>query len=98
MQPDVKEMHHWIRSPTWITAAFAQQFAGPGGSNFSYTEEQKQKFAQDPNHALKYRKMMESELNQRFRFIVQGTPEQKAALEVRGRQATSHIRYQVESV
>lgn len=26
--------------------------------------------------------MMESELNQRFKFIVQGTPEQKASLEV----------------
>lgn len=27
--------------------------------------------------------MIESELNQRFKFIVQGTAEQKAALEVR---------------
>ncbi|KAF7353693.1 hypothetical protein MVEN_01054200 [Mycena venus] len=44
IQPEVKQIYHWIRSPTWITAAFAQQFAGPGGSNFQYSEEQKQRF------------------------------------------------------
>lgn len=48
----------------------------------SDTDEQKKRFREDPKHALKYRKMMESELNQRFKFIVQGTPEQKASLEV----------------
>ncbi|KAJ3998549.1 FAD/NAD-P-binding domain-containing protein [Lentinula boryana] len=81
IQPDVKQLYHWIRSPTWITPGFAQQFAAPGGQNFRYTEEQKKKYADDPIHALKYRKMVESELNERFKFIVQGTPEQKAALE-----------------
>lgn len=50
---------------------------------FIDTDEQKKLFAEDPKHSLKYRKMIESELNQRFKFIVQGTPEQKAALEVR---------------
>ncbi|KAJ3870311.1 FAD/NAD-P-binding domain-containing protein [Lentinula novae-zelandiae] len=81
IQPEVKKLFHWIRSPTWITPGFAQQFAGPGGKNFRYTEDQKKNFAEDPQHALKYRKMIESELNERFKFIVQGTPEQKAALQ-----------------
>ncbi|KAJ4499439.1 FAD/NAD-P-binding domain-containing protein [Lentinula lateritia] len=81
IQPEVKKLFHWIRSPTWITPGFAQQFAGPGGKNFRYTEDQKKIFAEDPQHALKYRKMIESELNERFKFIVQGTPEQKAALQ-----------------
>ncbi|KAJ4485928.1 FAD/NAD-P-binding domain-containing protein [Lentinula aciculospora] len=81
IQRDVKQLYHWIRSPTWITPGFAQQFAGPGGKNFRYTEEQKKKYSEDPKYALKYRKMIESELNERFKFIVQGTPEQKAALE-----------------
>ncbi|GAW04395.1 FAD NAD-P-binding domain-containing protein [Lentinula edodes] len=81
IQPEVKKLFHWIRSPTWITPGFAQQFAGPGGKNFRYTEDQKRKYAEDPQHALKYRKMIESELNERFKFIVQGTPEQKAALQ-----------------
>ncbi|EIM91707.1 FAD/NAD-P-binding domain-containing protein [Stereum hirsutum FP-91666 SS1] len=81
IQPEVKQIYHWIRSPTWITSAFAQKYAGPGGKNFQYTDEQKKLFAEDPKHSLKYRKMIESELNQRFKFIVQGTAEQKAALE-----------------
>ncbi|KAJ7632121.1 FAD/NAD-P-binding domain-containing protein [Roridomyces roridus] len=81
IQPQVSTLYHWLRSPTWITGAFAPQFAGPGGANFKYSEEQKKKFSDDPQHSLKYRKMIESELNQRFKFIVQGTPEQKAALE-----------------
>jgi hypothetical protein len=32
--PDVKELVTFIRSPTWITAGFAQKKAGGGGSNF----------------------------------------------------------------
>ncbi|KAJ3843893.1 FAD/NAD-P-binding domain-containing protein [Lentinula raphanica] len=34
IQPYVKQLYHWIRSPTWITPGFAQQFAAPGGKNF----------------------------------------------------------------
>lgn len=30
----VEKLYTWIRSPTWITAGFAQRFAGPGGENF----------------------------------------------------------------
>ncbi|KAJ6488487.1 FAD/NAD-P-binding domain-containing protein [Mycena vitilis] len=80
IQPEVKQIYHWIRSPTWITGAFAPQFAGPGGVNFQYSEEQLNRFRDDAKHAMKYRKMIESELNERFKFIVQGTPEQKASL------------------
>ncbi|WWD18691.1 hypothetical protein CI109_103145 [Kwoniella shandongensis] len=96
VQPECRKVYHWIRtchqpvlpltlpgSPTWITSAFAQKFAGPDGKNFLYTEEQKQRFAENPLESLKYRKMIESELNQRFRFLIKGTPEQTAALETR---------------
>lgn len=30
----VKQLYVWVRSPTWITAGFAQKFAGPNGANF----------------------------------------------------------------
>lgn len=30
----VKELYTWVRSPTWITAGFAQKYAGPNGENF----------------------------------------------------------------
>lgn len=75
IQPDAAQIFHWIRSPTWITGTFAQQFAAPGGRNFkclsfspllkylseSFADsaEQKERFANDPKHSLKYRKMIE---------------------------------------
>lgn len=30
----VEKLYHWIRTPVWITAGFAQRFAGEGGANF----------------------------------------------------------------
>ncbi|KAJ7043072.1 FAD/NAD-P-binding domain-containing protein [Mycena alexandri] len=92
IQPEVKQLYHWIRSPTWITGAFAPQFAGPGGVNFQYSEEQKKRFSEDPKHAMKYRKMIESELNERFKFVVQGTPEQKASLEFGNKDMRQRLR------
>ena len=30
----VDHLYCWIRSPTWMTAGFAQKFAGPNGANY----------------------------------------------------------------
>lgn len=46
------------------------------------TEEQKTLFEMDPKLSLKYSKMIESELNQRFKLIVKGTEESKNAKKV----------------
>lgn len=32
--PVVSKLYTWIRDPTWMTAGFAQKFAGPSGGNF----------------------------------------------------------------
>lgn len=82
---DVKELITFIRTPTWITAGFAQSKAGPGGSNFkceslsciryflinmcSVSQEQKDEFRNDPAKYIKYRKEVESELNRRFKLV-----------------------------
>lgn len=34
IQHKVKHLYHWIRSPIWITAGFAQTWAGRNGANF----------------------------------------------------------------
>ncbi len=44
--------------------------------------EQKQMFAKEPSIYLKYSKMIESELNQRFKLILKGTPEAQNARKV----------------
>lgn len=77
----VKQLYTWIRSPTWITAGFAQKFAGPDGGNFKYTDKQKKIFQDDPELFKRYTKMIESELNVRFKFILKDTPEAQAAKE-----------------
>jgi len=79
--PKVKKIKSFMRSSTWITAGFAQKYAGENGANFNYTEEQKQKFRDDPAEYLRYRKLVEEELNQRFKFIINGTSEQREALD-----------------
>jgi hypothetical protein len=46
------------------------------------TPSQKKRFAENPDLYLKYSKMIESELNQRFKMILNGTPEALEAKEV----------------
>lgn len=33
--PKVEQLYTWVRNPVWITAGYAQQFAGDDGQNFS---------------------------------------------------------------
>ena len=68
----------WIRNRIWITAGFAQAFAGKDGANFTYSDEQHQLF-DDADAYLAYRKTIEDELNQRFSFIINGSQAQKDA-------------------
>lgn len=75
----VKRLYTWVRSPTWITAGFAQEYAGPEGANFSYSEEQKHEFAEDFPKYVQLTKQIENELNKRFKFILNGTPEAEEA-------------------
>ncbi|KAF7188787.1 FAD-binding monooxygenase moxY [Pseudocercospora fuligena] len=81
IQPIVKQLYHWIRSPIWITAGFAQTWAGKDGANFEYTEEQRKFLEENPKKYMEYRKQVENELNQRFKFIIKGSEEAKAARE-----------------
>jgi cation diffusion facilitator CzcD-associated flavoprotein CzcO len=96
----VEKLYTWIRSPTWVTAGFAQKYASSTGGNFNCTtslrpafvmkpltfvpdsEDTKSLLERDPALSLKYSKMVESELNKRFRFIIKGTPENAAARKV----------------
>lgn len=66
---DVDQLVTFIRTPTWITAGFAQGKAGPGGKNFAFTKEQKDEFRNDPEKYIKYRKDVENELNRRFKLV-----------------------------
>jgi hypothetical protein len=75
----VKKVYVFIRSPTWITAGFAQKFAGPGGTNKIFSEEQKKHWAENPEEYYAYRVAVESELNNRFRIYLKDSKEQAEA-------------------
>lgn len=77
--PEASKIYHWVRNKIWITAGFAQAFAGPNGANFKYNEEQLELFRKHPDAYLTYCKMIEGELNQRFSFIVNGSKAQRDA-------------------
>lgn len=79
IQPVVEHLTTFIRTPTWITAGFAQNHAGPGGANFAFTEEQKEEWRRGPKKYLAYRKQIEGELNTRFQFIIANSQEQAEA-------------------
>lgn len=76
----VSKVFTWVRTPIWIAAAFGQQFAGKDGGNFVYSQEQNEIFS-DSDRYLRYCKMIEDELNQRYHFIINGSDAQKEARE-----------------
>ncbi|KAF4121709.1 putative flavoprotein CzcO associated with the cation diffusion facilitator CzcD [Geosmithia morbida] len=81
IQPEVKKLTSFLRSPTWITAGFGSKYAAPGGVNFDFTEDEKARFANDPSEYLMYRKGIEHELCSRFKMQHASTPEQATAAE-----------------
>jgi Predicted flavoprotein involved in K+ transport len=74
IQPIVKHLTTFIRSPTWISVNFAAQHAGPDGKNFKYSEEQLKDF-QDDEKLLAYRRKIEHDFNKLYRGLEYGTPE-----------------------
>ena len=69
------------RSPIWVTAGFAPAYAGKQGENFYYSKKTQQKFRDDPEFYLSYCKAIESELNVRFKFYINGSVDAKEARE-----------------
>ena len=92
ISPIAKHIFHWVRSPIWITAGFAQTWAGKNGANFSYTDEQLKYLEDNPKKYLEYRKQVENELNQRFKFIIKGSPEANEAREFSYKQMAAALK------
>ncbi|GJN66196.1 hypothetical protein PLICBS_000212 [Purpureocillium lilacinum] len=88
---DVSKLYTWVRSPTWITAGFAQKFAGKHGANFAYSEDRKTEWRQNPAMYLKYRKQIEGELNQRYKSTLRNTMESQEANEFSYREMHSKL-------
>ncbi|KAM0750614.1 cyclohexanone monooxygenase [Meredithblackwellia eburnea MCA 4105] len=91
LQPTAKHITHFIRSKTWITPSFASKFAGPNGTNFDYSEEDKQKFRDDPAGQRTYARDIELELNKRWKFVIKDSPAQKEIFELFHKEMTTAL-------
>jgi cation diffusion facilitator CzcD-associated flavoprotein CzcO len=69
IQPRVKKLTAFLRSPVWVTTGFGAKHAGPGGTNFDYTAEQIQKWKANPEEYERYCRDVEGELNKRFTLM-----------------------------
>ncbi|KAH6885978.1 hypothetical protein B0T10DRAFT_576797 [Thelonectria olida] len=82
LQPVVKNMKVFMRSSTWISPPFGNGTLEalkddledqPGKRQYKFTEEDKQKFRDDPEYHLKFRKGIEAEINSLFAMFFQGS-------------------------
>jgi cation diffusion facilitator CzcD-associated flavoprotein CzcO len=81
LQPKAAKIVTYIRSPTWITANFMAQFT-PEGKNFTYTEEERKRFRENPEELFKLRHTIEHEFNKFFYVLIANTPQQAGAAAV----------------
>ncbi|KAI5814907.1 hypothetical protein BZA77DRAFT_317773 [Pyronema omphalodes] len=70
---------NYIRRPTWISANYSAQFTRDG-TNFKYTEEEKEAMRNDPAKLLAYRKTIEHDVNKFLVALIKDSPEQKDAV------------------
>ncbi|CCX05793.1 Similar to Putative sterigmatocystin biosynthesis monooxygenase stcW; acc. no. Q00730 [Pyronema omphalodes CBS 100304] len=82
IQPKVKHITSFLRSPVWVTTGFGAKFAGPGGTNFKYSKEQIDEFRDDPEAFDKYCRGLEGELNKRFTLMHLKSKDQLASREL----------------
>lgn len=60
MHSKATKLVNYARNPTWVAGNFCANFT-KDGSNFAYTDEEKEKFRNDPKAYFEFRKKLESE-------------------------------------
>ncbi|RDL41620.1 FAD protein [Venustampulla echinocandica] len=87
LQPDVKELVHFIRSPLWVVPSQQQLLAQKpidilrdlktDGNKF--TAEQIERFNSDPDYYLQFVKAVEEDINSKFPMLIKGSDVAKYA-------------------
>lgn len=76
VQPLATKLFSFNRSPNWIVAEFASDLAKDGRETI-FTEEEIQRFHDDPEHFLQFREDVEHSVNSNFELIYQDSQLQK---------------------
>jgi len=82
LQPVATHLANYVRSPTWISAPFAEDLSKEPGANPCYTEEEKERFRKYPEELHAYRKSLAHAFNHFYEALIEGSP---ANLEARKR-------------
>lgn len=72
--PDVNKVTTFIREPTWVSPV-------KGLEQHIFSEEEKQRFASDPEHLREYRRQIESGMNGQFAIFLRNTQGQRSTRE-----------------
>ncbi|KAK9245704.1 hypothetical protein V1506DRAFT_537282 [Lipomyces tetrasporus] len=74
LQPKVKQLDNYVRSQTWISPPFAgsEVQKHQADENFTFTEEEIQRFREDPEYLLEYRKAIDQELQSLHQITFRG--------------------------
>ncbi|KAF2492447.1 FAD/NAD(P)-binding domain-containing protein [Lophium mytilinum] len=82
LQKICKEVQVYMRSPTWISPPFGAgalddvhkgEDVNPGQRQYTFSEAEKKRFAEDPDYHLSFRKSIEAEINGLFGMYQQGS-------------------------
>lgn len=94
IQKKASHLTAFMRSVTWISPPVGEALldeqktaamkmngntAQPDGKQYFYTEEEKKRFAEDPEHFLLYRRSLEGSVNALFDMFIRGSDVSKAA-------------------
>ncbi|EAL89217.1 hypothetical protein KXV31_002469 [Aspergillus fumigatus] len=78
LQPKAAKIVNYIRRATWVSTNLCGNLTKDGmGTNFEFTKEDKQRFKDDPEEFLKYRKVVEASVNSVFRLMLSGSEENR---------------------
>lgn len=79
MQPEAERIVTYIRNPTWISTGLGDISMSGDAGNYTYTEEEKKQFRDNPEKLRALRKEIEHDLNQFFYILFNGSTEQANA-------------------
>ncbi|ERT00706.1 hypothetical protein HMPREF1624_01938 [Sporothrix schenckii ATCC 58251] len=74
IQPEVRQLIHLVRSPTWVTPGAASRYPSLRGGELPdvFSAEQKAMFRADPQRYKAFVVQIEKEINAKFRMLVNG--------------------------
>jgi hypothetical protein len=71
VQQKAKHVDAYARSPTWIAMPFAEMKSKAPRGNPRFTEEEKERFKNDPAYHLQYRYVIRTQRRKRTLLIIQ---------------------------